>query len=427
MRKLFILSILLLLTLVIHAQNNKQPVQRLKVFIDCSNTWCDQTFIKTEINIVDFLLDNQAADLHILITEQSTGGGGSQYQLIFFGQNQFKNQSDTLRFTTSANATDFEERDVLIKYMKLGLAPFIAKTSSVNGVTINMKQEGTTEEKKETGITKDPWNYWVLRVSANGNINADAVYKSLRYSTRFTANRTTEKLKVEFSVNGSKDKTTYEYETTTGIEKFTVDNNNYTFNHFLIKSLNSHWSYGYEANLTSSTFSNNKRRLFFRTGVEYDIFPYKDVNNKYFTLSYTVDVRNNKYYDTTLYDKTKETLTGHSLEVNLTLNQKWGSVFMGANYHNYLNNWKYFNVGMDLFLNVRISGGLSFNIGAFGGLSRDQIYLPKGGATEQEVLTRRRQLASGYNYYTSFGLSYRFGSKLSNFVNPRFGNNQYYN
>jgi hypothetical protein len=46
--------------------------------------------------------------------------------------------------------------------------------------------------------------------------------------------------------------------------------------------------------------------------------------------------------------------------------------------------------------------------------------LVKGDATEQEVLTRKRQLASTYNYYTSFGLNYRFGSILNNFVNPRF-------
>jgi hypothetical protein len=148
MRKPFLLITLFLLALFIKAQNNSQSTHRLKVFIDCSNTWCDQTFIKTEINIVDFLLDNQAADLHILITEQSTGSGGSQYQLIFFGQNQFKNQSDTLRFITSPNATDFEERDILIKYLKLGLAPFIAKTSSVNGVIINMKQKIRAMEKK---------------------------------------------------------------------------------------------------------------------------------------------------------------------------------------------------------------------------------------------------------------------------------------
>jgi hypothetical protein len=428
MRKTLLLATLIFFSLFIKAQSNPQSTHRLKVFIDCSNTWCDQTFIKTEINIVDFLLDNQAADLHILITEQSTGSGGSQYQLIFFGQNQFKNQSDTLRFTTNPNATDFEERDVFIKYLKLGLAPFIAKTASASGVTINMKQENTGLDKKIAPVTKDPWNYWVFRISANGNMNADEVYKSLRYSSRFSASRITDDLKLNFGINGSKDKTTYEYETTTGIEKFTVDNDYYGFTHSLIKSLNSHWSYGYEANINSSTFSNNKRMLFFRTGVEYDIFPYKDVNNKYFTVSYTVDVRHNKYYDTTLYEKTKETLAGHGVEVNLSLNQKWGSMNIGANYHNYFHDWKYFNLGLNAFMSVRISGGLSFNVGAFGGLTRDQIYLPKGGATEQEVLTRRRQLASGYSYYTSFGLSYRFGSKLSNFVNPRFegGGGSYY-
>jgi len=420
MRKLFLSIILLFSAFLIKAQNNPQSASRLKVFIDCSNTWCDYTFIKTEINIVDFLLDYQAADIHVLITEQSTGGGGSQYQLIFFGQKQFKNQSDTLRFITSPNATDFEERDIFIKYLKLGLAPYVAKTASAAGVTINMKQEDTGEEKKAIEETKDPWNYWVFRISANGYMNADEVYKSLRYSSRVSASRVTDKLKVNFGITGSKDKTTYEYETTNGFEKFTVDNDYYGFTHSLIKSLNSHWSYGYEANVTSNTFSNNQRMLYFRTGVEYDIFPYKDVNNKYFTISYTVDIRNNKYHDTTLYDKTQETLAGHRVDVNLSFNQKWGNMNIGASYHNYFQNWKYFNIGLNMYMDVRISGGLSFNVSAFGGLIRDQLYLPKEGATEQEVLTRRRQLASGYNYYTSFGLSYRFGSKLSNFVNPRF-------
>ncbi|MEP7373085.1 MAG: hypothetical protein ABI675_06805 [Chitinophagaceae bacterium] len=48
------------------------------------------------------------------------------------------------------------------------------------------------------------------------------------------------------------------------------------------------------------------------------------------------------------------------------------------------------------------------------------MYLPKEGATPQEVLTRRRQLASGYAFSTNFGINYRFGSKLNNFVNLRF-------
>ncbi|TAL50991.1 MAG: hypothetical protein EPN92_01105 [Chitinophagaceae bacterium] len=420
MKKSYFILLLLHSLLMGTAQNTNLQNQRLKVFIDCSNTWCDRTFMQTEINIVDFYLDNQAADLHVLITEQSTGSGGSQYQLIFFGQNQFKNRTDTLRFNTDPNATEFETRDIFIKYLKLGLVPFIAKTASVNGVKIDMKQSKAESEGQPENKTKDPWNYWVLRINANGNINADEVYKSLQYRGSFSANRITDELKVNFGVYGSKNKTTYEYETTTGLEKFTVDNDDYGFIHSLIKSLNSHWSYGYEASINSSTFSNNKRRLFFRTGIEYDIFPYKDVNNKFLTINYTMDIRRNNYHDTTLYDKVKETLTGHGVEINISFNQKWGSASVGVNYHNYFNNWKFFNLGLNMFFNVRISGGLSFNVGAFGGLTRDQLYLPKGGATEQEVLTRRRQLASGYNYYTSFGLSYRFGSKLSNFVNPRF-------
>ena len=415
-----------LFSLIVSAQNDTRTIDKLKVFIDCSNTGCDMTFIRTEINLVDFMLDRVAADVHVLVTVQNTGSGGSKFQLIFFGQNNFKTQQDTLSFNTGANATDFEQRDALVKYLKLGLIPFIAKTSTAKDVNITLKKAASETDKKEdkSTTTKDPWNYWVLRIGANGNINADEVYKSFRYSGNFSANRVTEDIKIGFRGAAGKNKSTYEYETTSGTEKFTVNNHNIDFSHFLIKSINDHWSYGYEANYNQSTFSNNKSRIYFKTAVEYDIFPYKEVNNKLFTISYGINVRNNRYYDTTIYEKTNETLLGHGVEATISLNQKWGSTSVGINYHNYLHNWKFFNLGINAYTNVRITGGLSFYVYAFGGLTRDQLFLPKGGASPQEVLTRRRQLASGYNYYTSFGISYRFGSKLNNFVNPRFeGNN----
>jgi len=47
------------------------------------------TFIRTEINIVDFMFDRLDADIHILINDQNTGGGGDKYQIIFLGKNQF--------------------------------------------------------------------------------------------------------------------------------------------------------------------------------------------------------------------------------------------------------------------------------------------------------------------------------------------------
>jgi len=89
------------------AQNDTKITGKLKVFIDCSSTWCDMNFIRSEINLVDFMLDRIAADVHVLVTNQSTGSGGSSYQLIFFGQNRFKQLQDTLLFITDTNSTDF--------------------------------------------------------------------------------------------------------------------------------------------------------------------------------------------------------------------------------------------------------------------------------------------------------------------------------
>ena len=77
-------------------------------------------------------------------------------------------------------------------------------------------------------------------------------------------------------------------------------------------------------------------------------------------------------------------------------------------------------MGISAYADVRITGGLSFFVNLNGSVVHNQVSLVKGGATEQEVLTKRRQLASNYNYNTSFGLTFRFGSVLNNFVNPRF-------
>lgn len=381
------------------------------------------TFIRSEINLVDFLLDRQAADVHVLITDQNTGSGGDEYQLIFFGQNQFKNISDTLHFVNDANATDFEERDLLIKYLKLGLAPYIARTKMAKEVQIQMKSDksGISTNKNAVVVKKDPWNYWVFRMGLNGSMNVDEVYKESQFNGNLSANRITEEIKLGFELSGGKNKSDFEYTDDIGnITKYTNKNNNYEFSHYLIKSINQHWSWGYETNASRSTFSNNKFRSLFRTAVEYNIFPYKLVNTKSFRIIYVADVRRNIYIDTTLYDKTKETLAGHGLEAKLSVNQKWGTVSFGTEYHNYLHNWKFFNLEVNAELDIRITGGLSFSIYTSAELTRDQIYLPKEGATPQEVLTRRRQLASGYRFATHFGINYRFGSKLNNFVNPRF-------
>jgi len=422
MRKLLTLNLLFIVA-CIQVRSQQTYPDRLRVFIDC-HADCDMTYIRSEINIVDFLLDRQAADVHVLITDQNTGSGGDEYQMIFFGQNQFNGIKDTLHFINDANNTDFEERALLLKYLKIGLIPFIARTKMGKELDIKMKTDKPADQKATAdNVTKDPWNYWIFRTGMFGSINAEESVKESSFNGNVSASRITEETKLVFELYGGKNKTVFEdVDDSTGqIQKEISRNDDYNFSHYLIKSISNHWSWGYEAGLSRSTRSNNKRRALFRTGVEYNIFPYKEVNTKYFTIAYVLDVRHNNYIDSTLYDKTNETLFGHSIESNMAFNQKWGTIELGLEYHNYFHKWKFLNLEAYLELEIRITGGLSFTVYTFGELLRDQIYLPKEKASLVDVLTRRRELESGYRFGTHFGINYRFGSKLNNFVNPRFG------
>src|SRR5262245_34210539 len=59
------------------AQDTPNPDSSpVRIFIDCTNTPCDGDFFRTEMTFVDHVRDRQTADVHILLTGQSTGSGG---------------------------------------------------------------------------------------------------------------------------------------------------------------------------------------------------------------------------------------------------------------------------------------------------------------------------------------------------------------
>lgn len=418
MLKFYCFSIALLNFINAYTQDTAKA--KLKVFVDC-RAGCDLQYLKTEITIVDFVLDRTAADAHILITSQPVGSGGKQYQLNFYGQNNYKNYIDTLYFSTTPNATPTEIRENLLKYLMFGLTPLISKTPYASDVSISIKaKKATSERAPDTSNTKDKWNYWVYTVGLTGQLNADQVYNTKIFRSDFSANRTTDKLKVDFSAYGSLNNTTYNYSQGDSTTKFLVKNREYGFFHYLVKSLGQHWAVGYQANLTNNSFTNIKRKLYFKPAIEYNVFKTKDVNNRFLALRYGVDISNYHYYDTTVFNQISETRYGHKLSATLTLNEKWGTINTGIYYRKYFKGINLNSMGMSANANVKITGSLSFFVNIDATVVHDQINLIKSGATEQEVLTRKRQIASNFNYNTSFGVNFRFGSILNNFVNPRF-------
>jgi len=419
LRKLTTTLAFLCIYVQIQAQELPKPQQRIKLFMDCTDTWCDLTYIRSEINIIDFVFDRIAADVHVLVTSQTMGNGGDKYQMIFYGQKNFSGHKDTLRFNMLPLATEVEVRDKLLTYLKIGLVPYVAKTDMLKHITLSMKRsEGDTSR---VVLERDNWNYWVFRVGANGSMNVDQNYINTDLNGSFSANRTTEKLKVDFRLSTGKNRSVYDYENELGEEEsFTVINTRYSLNNTLVLAINDHWSYGYYLFMRNSTFSNYQYAVRFIPAIEYNIFPYKEVNNKYLAFSYGVDFIYNNYYDKTIYNKMDEGLLGHSAQVVSSFNQKWGTLSSSINYSNFFYNWELFSLEMNLRAEVRVTGNLSFYAYAFGGITRNQVFIASGGASVEDVLARRRQLASGYNFGTFFGINYRFGSILNNFVNPRF-------
>ncbi len=58
----------------------------------------------------------------------------------------------------------------------------------------------------------------------------------------------------------------------------------------------------------------------------------------------------------------------------------------------------------------------------FGNFSRvrDQVFLPRRGASDEEVLLRQRDIDTDFDFNLNVSLRFTFGSIFNNIVNPRF-------
>ncbi|MEM7514258.1 MAG: hypothetical protein AAF388_25255, partial [Bacteroidota bacterium] len=109
----------------------------------------------------------------------------------------------------------------------------------------------------------------------------------------------------------------------------------------------------------------------------------------------------------------------HALELAVRIRQPWGSVFAGLEGRNFFQDFSKNRVEFNSNLNLRVYKGLAVNLAASMDLIRDQLALPKGDASLEDVLLSQRQLATDYEAYMAIGVSYTFGSSMNNVVNTR--------
>lgn len=390
---------------------NSQENDNLKLFLDCNS--CDNEYIKQNLSNIEFVRDQNFADVHLFFTTQRNGSGGRKYEIDFIGKNEFKELIDKIDFSTNTDMTSDDVRKETLKHIKLGLVRYWMKNGDIDLISLNIVDNSSKEDVKQE---KDPWNNWVFRIGANGWFNGQESSKSSNLNFNISAKRVTDKNKFSFRAGYSENKSTFSYG---GSEIVSLNNSKY-INISDIISISDHWSAGVFSNLGSSVYSNRDFYWSIKPAIEYNFFKYSESAKKQLTLSYRNGIVSNNYIEKTIFGLDDETLWEHELSLGGSVNQKWGNINGEASFEQYLHDTTLNSLTFYLGTSVRLFKGFNFNASGRYSLTRNQIELPAGDVSLEELLLQQQQLASGYNYYFNIGLSYSFGSIYNTVVNPRF-------
>jgi hypothetical protein len=274
-------------------------------------------------------------------------------------------------------------------------------------------------ERAEQEAVEDKWNSWIFGISGNTYLSGQKSYKSNSLYGSFSASRITEDFKISMSVSAShnKDDISYDEETIESLQ------NNMNFNGLFVKSISDHWSVGAYVRADSSTYENIKYSITTSPAIEFNLFPYSESTRRQFRFLYRFGFNALHYREETIYNKTSENLWNQSLSATFDIKEKWGSISTTLSGSHYFHDFSKNRIEIFSILNIRIIKGLSFFAFWLGSSVHDQLSLPKGEASLEDVLLQIKQLETSYSYFVSVGLSFTFGSIFTNVVNPRFGSN----
>jgi hypothetical protein len=361
---------------------------------------------------VTYVRDPNLAQVHVFITEQKTGSGGKKHLVSFIGKENFDNQDQTLSYYSQQSATDIERREGLSRIIKMGLMPYVAQTSLAEQLDIQY------DDKKIESISEsqeDPWDYWIFNIDLGGGMNAEESVKGYTVLSSIEADRVTEEWKIKNSFE-----LMYEEEKFSNDEEYLISTlRKWEANSEIIRSLSGRWSAGIFGELISTTYKNIQLGYNIAPGIEYNIFPWTESERRLMTLAYLVGFQQNQYSQLTIYNKLRQSLWFQALTMEIQMAQPWGEVDLKVEGRQYPELKDTYSVQLEGEFTVRLSSAWAIDLEVRFESIHDQIYLPRGDASIDEILLKRRQLATTYDLIATFGLSFTFGSIYNNVINRR--------
>jgi hypothetical protein len=402
----------------LYAQQN-QTISResdtLNLYLDCDS--CDDNHIRSEISYINYVRDPQQGNIHLFITEQETGDDGNEYELSFIGRGRFSGINYSFKQLVGRNATLSETRDQIISTIEKGLLPFALQTPLSNRFSLDYSFNGDSE--LINGIPEaDPWKHWVFEVYA-GSIELDLESNQQEFDSRwgFFADRVTENWKIRLRPYFNYAQLEIQQ---TDRDDTVSKRRRHGFNSYALKSVNNHWSIGLFGTYLTENQQNIKHEFNLQPGIEYSLFPYSEATRKSITFSYLFGYAYADYYEKTIFGQTEENLLNHQLQAEVNILQPWGNIEGGITGSHYFHNFARRRVEFYGQISVRIIEGLSLSFQSDYNVIQDQLSLPIGDTTLEDVLLQRKELATDFEFSGSIAISYTFGSDFANIVNTRF-------
>ncbi|SMO47225.1 hypothetical protein [Gracilimonas mengyeensis] len=393
-----------------------QSRETINVYLDCRG--CNDSYVRSEVNFVNFVRDQSDAEVHLLVTLQQTGSGGWKHTLNFIGLNSLNTQSQEMTFISPKSDTNDMMRNRLVKYVKLGLVYFLADRDVLSELNVNFSGiMNTGEEIEET----DPWNSWIFRIGASTNFSGEQSEEELWVGGSLDARRITENWKIRLEYDQSYEKQTFYSKDDEGNKETDIYvTENRSFFGLLAHSLGDHWTIGSYSRIRTSTQDNIDLSIGATPSIEYSLFPYHEHTRREVTFRYGVLGSHYDYTEATIYEEEEEFLWRQELSVRTDFTQPWGGIYGWLDAGNYMHDFSLNRVNMGLRLNMRVMRGLSVFLSGRYSVINDQLSLAAGEVSEEERLLNLKQQATSYNYRGSFGLEFNFGSVYNNVVNSRF-------
>ncbi|WP_421876870.1 hypothetical protein [Marinoscillum sp.] len=390
------------------AQATDTP-SRIKAQIDCRG--CDDNYMRQNIDFLDHVRDQEMAEIYVLV---NTSGNPSSiiYEIEYLGKERFDGINNKFTVDFSRTLTGNEIRDLLLETLKKGFVPYLLHTDLSKSLDVVMNEIAETSTDK----IEDPWNNWIFSVRGNMDMEHQDTREEFNYNVGFDGDKVTEHWRVRLDGNYNRN-----------ILKITEsDNSSFTsirdrkfLGGSIVKSLGNHWSAGVFGNIGSNTVDNFKLRSAVAPAIEYSIYDYQEVLTREITFAYQFNYNHQDYLEATIFDKMEESFYSQSVSMNLRYRKNWGSLYSSVRASHFIDDPHKNRLSINNYASVRLFKGFSVRVNADFQVIKDQINLPKGEASLEDIILQQRALATTSKLNLGFGMSYTFGSIFNNVLNTR--------